>query len=194
MRYLIQQFKKYDPAAKSALEIFLLYPGFKAVLIHGIAHSLYKMKFHFMARALSEFSRLITGIDIHPGAVIGRGLIIDHGMGTVIGETSIIGNDCIIYQGVTLGGTSLQRAKRHPTLEDRVVIGAGAKILGNITIGSDTRVGANSVVIDDVPANSTMVGIPARRIAQSHGVERGQELAHQNIDPEKMTPGSRTKS
>ncbi|OFZ17743.1 MAG: serine O-acetyltransferase [Bdellovibrionales bacterium GWB1_55_8] len=179
MVYLLKRYRQYDPAAKSILEVALLYPGVKAVCLHKIAHRLARWKIPFFPRMVSELSRLITGIDIHPGARVGRGLIIDHGMGTVIGETAVIGNDVIIYQGVTLGGTELKHAKRHPTLEDHVVVGAGAKVLGNITIGTGSRIGANSVVIEDVPPNSTVVGIPARRVRQ--GVTPGEELSHQKI-------------
>ena len=180
---IIKKYKHYDPAAKGYLEVALLYPGIKAVLMHKISHALFKAKIPFFPRMVSEFSRFITGIDIHPGATIGKNLIIDHGMGTVIGETCIIGNDVIIYQGVTLGGTELKHAKRHPTLEDHVVVGAGAKVLGNITVGTGSRIGANSVVIEDVPPNSTAVGIPAKRVRQ--GVAPGEELSHQKI---KETP------
>ena len=184
MLYLLKQYRHYDPAAKSMLEVALLYPGVKAVCLHHLAHQLSKWGIPFFPRMVSEFSRFLTGIDIHPGAQIGRGLIIDHGMGTVVGETAIIGNDVIIYQGVTLGGTDLKHAKRHPTIEDGVVIGAGAKVLGNITVGTGTRIGANSVVIEDVPAHSTVVGIPARRV-RAGGVAPGEELSHQKIKEEK---------
>lgn len=176
---LLRAYKRYDPATKSYLEIALLYPGVKALAIHRAAHALIKLNIPFLPRALSELARFLTGIDIHPGAKIGKDLIIDHGMGTVIGETSVIGDQVILYQGVTLGGTHLQRVKRHPTLEDGVVIGAGAKVLGNITIGKGSRVGANSVVIEDVPANSTAVGIPARVLGK--GIRLGEELSHENI-------------
>lgn len=177
---LLKAYRRYDPATKSYLEIALLYPGVKALVLHRMAHAAYRLKMPFVPRMLSEFSRFLTGIDIHPGARIGKNFIIDHGMGTVIGETAVIGNDVIVYQGVTLGGTHLQRKKRHPTLENNVVIGAGAKILGNITIGAGSRVGANSVVIEDVPSNSTAVGIPAR-ILSNVGVVKGEELAHEKI-------------
>lgn len=180
MLTLIRRYRQYDPAAKGYLEVALLYPGIKAICFHRIAHFLYRLKIPFFPRAVSEFCRFFTGIDIHPGARIGKGLIIDHGMGTVVGETSIIGNNCILYQGVTLGGTHLNPIKRHPTLEDNVVIGAGAKILGNITIGKGSRVGANSVVIEEVPPNSTVVGIPARLVLKQ-GVAPGEELSHEKI-------------
>jgi serine O-acetyltransferase len=177
---LVSAYLKYDPATKSALEVIFLYPGFKAVIHHRIAHALYKMKVPFFPRAISEWSRFITGIDIHPGATIGKNLIIDHGMGVVIGETAEIGDDCLIYHGVTLGGVDLNPVKRHPTLKNGVVVGAGAKILGNITIGECSRVGANSVVIKDVPSHSTVTGIPAKLVAQK-GVLPGEELKHDQI-------------
>lgn len=162
-RELLTAIKKYDPAATSRIEIALLYPGFHAILLHSIAHALWKRGFKIPGRLVSEFSRHFTGIEIHPGAHLGDLVIIDHGMGIVIGETSVIGNRVIIYQGVTLGGTSLERGvKRHPTIGDNVVIGCGAKIFGNITIGDGAKIGANSVVLSDVPPNSTVVGIPGR--------------------------------
>lgn len=158
----LRAYMNYDPAAKSMLEVALLYPGPKAILFHRIAHSLYEAKLHFAARAVSEFARWWTGIEIHPGAKIGQRLVIDHGMGVVIGETSEIGNDCIIFHGVTLGGSKFDPVKRHPTIGNRVLIGAGAKILGPITLGDGSRVGANSVVAKDVPAGATVVGNPMR--------------------------------
>jgi serine O-acetyltransferase len=177
---LIRAYLKYDPATKSALEVLFLYPGIKAVMLHRLAHHLHLAKVPFFPRAVSELSRFLTGIDIHPGAKIGRNLIIDHGMGVVIGETAVIGNDCLIYHGVTLGGVDLNPVKRHPTLQDGVVVGAGAKILGNITIGAHSRIGANSVVIKDVPPNSTATGIPAK-IVDQRGVVPGEELKHDQI-------------
>ncbi len=157
-----------DPAARSRLEIALLYPGLHAVWIHRISHALWKRGFKLLARWLSQLARGLTGIEIHPGATIGRRLFIDHGMGVVIGETAEIGDDVILYHGVTLGGTSLQKGKRHPTIGDRVTIGAGAKILGNITIGSDSRIGANAVVVKSVPENSVVVGVPGQIVKRSH--------------------------
>ena len=177
---LIRAYLKYDPATKSALEVLFLYPGIKAVMLHRLAHNMYRAKVPFFPRAVSEFSRFLTGIDIHPGAKIGKNLIIDHGMGVVIGETAVIGNHCLIYHGVTLGGVDLNPVKRHPTLQDGVVVGAGAKILGNITIGEHSRIGANSVVIKDVPPNSTATGIPAKVVSQK-GVLPGEELKHDQI-------------
>jgi serine O-acetyltransferase len=177
---LIRAYLKYDPATKSALEVLFLYPGIKAVMLHRLAHNMYKAGVPFFPRAVSELSRFLTGIDIHPGAKIGKNLIIDHGMGVVIGETAVIGDDCLIYHGVTLGGVDLNPVKRHPTLQNKVVVGAGAKILGNITIGEHSRIGANSVVIKDVPAHSTATGIPAKIVDQK-GVLPGEELKHDQI-------------
>ena len=159
--------KERDPAAKGLLEIILCYPGFQALIIHRVSHQLWKFKLPLLPRVLSHISRFITGVEIHPGAKIGRGVFIDHGMGVVIGETSEIGNRCLLYQGVTLGGTGKESGKRHPTLEDNVVIGAGAKVLGAIYIGTNTRIGAGSVVVKNVEANSTVVGIPGRIVHQS---------------------------
>jgi serine O-acetyltransferase len=158
----LMAYRRYDPAAKSLLEIALLYPGPKAVLLHRIAHFFYQMRFFFVARLFCEISRCWTGVEIHPGAKIGKRLVIDHGMGTVIGETAEIGDDCLIFQGVTLGGNSFEPKKRHPTLKNRVVIGSGAKILGPITLHDGVKVGSNSVVTKDAEANTTLVGIPAK--------------------------------
>jgi serine O-acetyltransferase len=151
-----------DPAARSYLEILTTYPGVHAILFHRIAHKIWKIKLFWLGRLISHISRFLTGIEIHPGAVIGSRLFIDHGMGVVIGETSIIGDDCTIYHGVTLGGTSWKQGKRHPTLENKVVVGAGAKILGPIIIGSGAKIGSNAVVVKDIPKNVVAVGIPAR--------------------------------
>lgn len=175
---LLQDYRRYDPAAQSLLEIFLFYPGIKAILFHRVAHSLFLMGVPLLPRFISECARFITGIDIHPGAKLGA-VIIDHGMGVVIGETAIVGNGVIIYQGVTLGGTSLRREKRHPTIGDGVVIGAGAKVLGAIEIGAGTRIGSNSVVVESVPAHSTVVGIPGKVIKR--GIREGEELSHEKI-------------
>jgi serine O-acetyltransferase len=149
-----------DPAAKSALEVMLLYSGLHALWSYRINHWLWIHGWRFVARALSQFSRLLTGIEIHPGAEIGHRFFVDHGMGVVIGETTIIGDDVTLYQGVTLGGTGKETGKRHPTLRDNVVVGAGARVLGNIVIGENSRVGAGSVILRDVPDNSTVVGVP----------------------------------
>lgn len=150
-----------DPAAKSIIEVILCYPGLWAIIFHRIAHKLYLKKKFVIARIISQIGRNITGIEIHPGAKIGRNLFIDHGMGVVIGETAEIGDNVTIYHGVTLGGTGKDKGKRHPTVEDNVIIGAGAKVLGPITIGKNAKIGANSVVLKDVPANVTACGIPA---------------------------------
>ena len=159
--------KERDPAAKGFLEIILCYPGFQALVLHRISHKLWKYKLPLIPRVLSQITRNITGIEIHPGAKIGRGVFIDHGMGVVIGETSEIGDRCLLYQGVTLGGTGKDSGKRHPTLQENVVVGAGAKVLGAIQIGSNTRIGAGSVVVKNVEKNSTVVGIPGRVVHQS---------------------------
>lgn len=160
----LRAYKKYDPAARSLLEIALLYPGPKVIFWHRLAHFFYNIKMNFTARLMSEIGRWLTGIEIHPGAKIGKRLVIDHGMGVVIGETAIIGDDCIIFHGVTLGGMKFEPVKRHPTLKDRVLVGAGAKLLGPITLENDSKVGANSVVTKDIPEGKTVVGIPARQI------------------------------
>jgi serine O-acetyltransferase len=179
---LLNAYCKYDPAAQSRLEVFLLYPGIKAIAFHRAAHFLKGLGVPLMPRLLGELGRWLTGIEIHPGAQIGRNVIFDHGMGIVIGETAIVGDHVILYQGVTLGGTSLERRKRHPTLECGVVVGAGAKVLGNITIGEGSRIGANSVVIENVPAHSTVVGIPGKIIQR--GVREGHELCHHELKEE----------
>tara|TARA_Y100001968_G_C19324110_1_gene700809 strand:- start:178 stop:930 length:753 start_codon:yes stop_codon:yes gene_type:complete len=159
--------KERDPAARGVWEIIFCYPGFQALSIHRISHKLWKYKLPLLPRFLSHLSRFFTGVEIHPGARIGRGVFIDHGMGVVIGETSEVGDRCLLYQGVTLGGTGKASGKRHPTLESNVVVGAGAKVLGAIRIGTNTRIGAGSVVVKDVEANSTVVGIPGRVVHQS---------------------------
>ncbi len=155
-----------DPAARNRWEVLLLYSGVHAIIMHQLAHRLYKNKWFFMARFVSQFGRFMTGIEIHPGAQIGRYVFIDHGMGVVIGETAIVGDYCVLFHGVTLGGTSTAKTKRHPTLGSHVVVGSGAKLLGNITIGHYCKIGANSVVVKDIPDNSTAVGIPAKVIRQ----------------------------
>lgn len=162
IREQIETIFREDPAAKSVIEILLCYPGLHAVLLHRLAHPLYKAGVPLLPRLISQTARWLTGIEIHPGATIGRRFFIDHGMGVVIGETAEIGNDVLIYQGVTLGGTGKESGKRHPTLGNNVVVGGGAKVLGNITIGDHARIGAGSVVIHSVPANSTVVGIPGK--------------------------------
>jgi serine O-acetyltransferase len=153
-----------DPAARSRLEVLLCYPGLHAVLIHRTAHALWRGGWLLCARLLSQFARWLTGIEIHPGARLGRRLLIDHGMGVVIGETAVIGDDVTLYQNVTLGGVSLNPGKRHPTIEDDVVIGAGAAVLGPFTVGRGARIGSNAVVLREVPPGATMVGVPARQV------------------------------
>ena len=159
--------KERDPAARGNLEIFLCYPGFQAIFLHRFTHKLWNLKLPLIPRVLSQINRTITGIEIHPGAKIGRKVFIDHGMGVVIGETAEIGDNCLLYQGVTLGGTGKNHGKRHPTLKENVVVGAGAKVLGSITVGANTRIGAGSVVVRSVQGNSTVVGIPGRVVHQS---------------------------
>lgn len=175
---LVQDYRRYDPAARSSIEVLFLYPGIKALFFYRIAHALLKWGVPFLPRMICEISRFLTGIEIHPGAKLGD-VIIDHGMGVVIGETAEVGNGVIIYQGVSLGGTSLEAVKRHPTIRDRVVIGAGAKVLGAIEIGEGTRIGSNSVVVESVPPFSTVVGIPGRIIKR--GIREGEELNHEKI-------------
>ena len=160
----IQAIAERDPAARSKLEVLLCYPGLHAVLFHRLTHSLWQAGWLVSARFLSQIARWLTGIEIHPGAELGRRLLIDHGMGVVIGETAVVGDNVTLYQQVTLGGVSLNPGKRHPTVEDDVVIGAGAAVLGPLTIGRGARVGSNAVVLKDVPAGATVVGIPARQI------------------------------
>ncbi|MDQ2901877.1 MAG: serine O-acetyltransferase [Acidobacteriota bacterium] len=177
IREQIDTIFREDPAAKSVLEIVLCYPGFHAILWHRFAHWLYTAQVPLLPRVISQWSRLITGIEIHPGAKIGRRFFIDHGMGVVLGETAEIGDDVLIYQGVTLGGTGHEKGKRHPTLGNRVVVGTGAKVLGGIRIGNNVKIGAGSVVVHSVPDNSTVVGIPGRvvRRVEANGVlEHGQ--------------------
>lgn len=159
---LLTAYQQKDPAAHSKLEIFLLYPGVHAILRHRVAHWLYKKNRRFLARWIAEGTHKRTGIDIHPGATIGERLVIDHGTGVVIGETAILGDDILLYQGVTLGGSGKDTGKRHPTLEDRVTVGAGAKILGSFTVGQGSRIAANAVVLSAVPPEATAVGVPAR--------------------------------
>jgi len=179
----IQSAFKKDPAAKCYLEVLTLYPGLHSIVMHRLAHFLYSLNIAFIPRFISEMMRFFTGIEIHPGAKIGKGLFIDHGNGVVIGETAIIGDDCLLYQGVTLGGTGKEKGKRHPTIGNNVVIGGGAKILGNINVGDNSYVGANAVVISDVPANSTIVGVPGR-ITRQDGKKIDFDLDHIHIvDP-----------
>ena len=172
-----------DPAATNYFEVLLTYAGLHAVIFYRIAHSLWSMKVPFLPRYISQLARFFTGIEIHPGARIGEGLFIDHGMGVVVGETAIIGDNVLLYQGVTLGGTGKERGKRHPTIGNNVVVGAGAKILGNITIGDNSYIGSNAVVIKDVPPNSTVVGVPGR-ITKQDGKKIDISLDHIHVlDP-----------
>jgi serine O-acetyltransferase len=186
IREQIDTIFREDPAAKSVLEIVLCYPGFHAALMHRVAHWLYRKDVPLMPRVISQVSRFLTGIEIHPGAIIGRRFFIDHGMGVVIGETAEIGDDVLIYQGVTLGGTGNEQGKRHPTIGNNVVIGTGAKVLGSIRIGNNCKIGAGSVVVRPVPDHSTVVGVPGRVVRQrvpggvlDHGMlpdPEGQEI------------------
>ncbi len=174
-----------DPAAKNLLEVILCYPGLHALVAYRFAHRLYKWNIPLVPRVISYLTRIITGIEIHPGAEIGRRFFIDHGEGVVIGETTIIGDDVLIYQQVTLGGTGKESGKRHPTLGNNVIVGAGAKVLGNITIGDNVRIGAGSVVVEDVPEHSTVVGIPGRVVHRAV-IDKQGNLMHNRIpDPVK---------
>jgi serine O-acetyltransferase len=176
IREQIDTIFREDPAAKSVVEILTCYPGFHAVLAHRLAHTLYRWRVPLLPRVISQVSRFFTQIEIHPGASIGHRFFIDHGSGVVIGETAIIGDDVLLYQGVTLGGTGGERGKRHPTLGNRVVIGTGAKVLGNINIGDNVKIGAGSVVVHNVPDNSTVVGVPGRvvRVRPEGVLEHGR--------------------
>lgn len=172
-----------DPAVKSKLEILLCYPGFHAIRLHRIAHALYRRRFFLLARLVSQWSRFLTGIEIHPGAKIGKGLFIDHGAGVVIGETAEIGDNVTIYQGVTLGGTGKEKGKRHPTIGNDVMISTGAKVLGNITVGDRAKIGAGAVVVHSVPPDSTVVGVPGRVVRRA-GKRVGIDLDHGDLpDP-----------
>ncbi len=179
----LDAYMKRDPAAKSKLEVLLLYPGVHAILAHRIAHKLYKKGYNFTARAISQISRLYTGIEIHPGATIGKRFVIDHGMGVVIGETAIIGDDVLVYQGVTLGGSGKEKKKRHPTIENGVMVGCGAKVLGSFTVGEGSRVASNAVVLNEIPKEATAVGIPAK-VVRIKGEKPEETLDHVHIpDP-----------
>jgi serine O-acetyltransferase len=181
----VRMIKERDPAVKNAVEIFLCYPGLHAIWLHRIANALYQKKWFTTARLVSHFSRWITGIEIHPGAKIGRRLFIDHGMGVVIGETAEIGDDCLIYKGVVLGGTTLKKRKRHPTLGNRVIVGSNSTILGAITISDGARIGSNSVVIKPVPPGATVVGVPGRIVESlTADVKAELDFEHGNLpDP-----------
>jgi serine O-acetyltransferase len=180
----IRTIKERDPAAKNAVEIFLCYPGLHAIWLHRVAHSFYQRRWYTTARLISHFNRGFTGIEIHPGAKIGRRLFIDHGMGVVIGETAEIGEDCLIYKGVVLGGTTLEKKKRHPTLGNRVIIGSNSTVLGAITIGDGARIGSGSVVVKPVPAGATVVGVPARIVESLTPEKEELDFEHGNLpDP-----------
>ena len=166
-----------DPAARSALEVFFMYPGFKALMRHRIAHRLYKKGYKFLATLISSKTRRKYGIEIHPAAKIGSGVFIDHGMGVVIGETAVVGDNCTIYQGVTLGGTGKHKGKRHPTIGNNVLIGCGAKVLGPFTVGDNSKIAANAVVLQEVPPNCTCVGIPARIVRRNN-----EKIVDNNFD------------
>mgnify|MGYP000942760617 CR=1 FL=1 len=174
-----------DPAAKGLVEVLLCYPGLHAIIMHRISYWLYQRKFFLIARLLSQVTRFFTGIEIHPGAKIGKGLFIDHGMGVVIGETAEIGDNVTIYQGVTLGGTGKEKGKRHPTIGNNVVIGAGAKLLGSFTVGDNAKIGAGAVVLKSVPSNTTVVGVPGKVVAmEGLRVTEGVDLEHADLpDP-----------
>ena len=186
----LRAYQARDPAARSRLEIFLLYPGVHATLYHRLAHFLYRHRLKFLARFVSQWSRFWTGIEIHPGAKIGRRLVIDHGMGIVIGETAEVGDDCLIYHGVTLGGTGKDHGKRHPTIGNNVLIGCGAKVLGPFKVGDNARIAANSVVLSEVPPDATAVGIPAQivRIAgkTTHYADEVDQTSVENPTLEKL--------
>ena len=175
LRAEIKAIKEKDPAARSTLEIFLCYPGFWALIMHRVSHWLWKHSFKLLARMNSNLARFLTGIEIHPGATFGKRVFIDHGMGVVVGETAIVGDDVLLYQGVILGGTSTEKTKRHPTVEKGVIVGAGAKVMGNITIGEYSKIGTGAVVLKDVPPQSTCVGVPGR-IVKRRGVR------HEEVD------------
>ena len=183
IRYDVAAIRDRDPAATSDLEVMLLYSGFHAVTLHRAAHALHKKGHKLSARALSQGAKFLTGIEIHPGATIGKGLVIDHGSGVVIGETAEIGDNCTLYQGVTLGGTGKHTGKRHPTLGDNVMVGSGAKVLGPFTVGDGAKIASNAVVLEAVPENATAVGVPAR-VVRINGKRVGDALDHVHIpDP-----------
>ncbi len=189
MREDVATVQEKDPAARSAIEVVLCYPGVHALWLHRGAHGLWKAGLSTLARCVSHLGRFLTGIEIHPGAQVGRRVFIDHGMGVVIGETAEIGDDCTIYQGVTLGGTSLDRGKRHPTLGRGVVVGAGAKVLGPFLVGDGARIGSNSVVIKEVPAGATALGIPARMIVEEADRRREAQAVKMGFSAYAVTQG-----
>jgi serine O-acetyltransferase len=183
MLELLRSVRQRDPASRSALEVLLAYPGVHAIALHRVAHALHRLGAHLPARLLSHLTRWLTGIEIHPGALIGRRVFIDHGMGTVIGQTAVVEDDCTLYQGVTLGGTGKRQGKRHPTVGRGSVVGAGAKVLGDIRLGANVKVGAGSVVVRDVPDHCTVVGVPARVVGTDTRVH-AELLDHADlIDP-----------
>ena len=183
IKYDVAAIRDRDPAATSDLEVMLLYSGFHAVQCHRAAHALHKSGHKFSARAISQFAKFMTGIEIHPGATIGKGLVIDHGSGVVIGETAEIGDNCTLYQGVTLGGTGKDSGKRHPTLGDNVLVGSGAKVLGPFKVGDGAKIASNAVVLEEVPENATAVGVPAR-VVRINGIKVKDELDQVHIpDP-----------
>ena len=191
LRDEIKAIKQKDPAARSTLEIFLCYPGFYALLFHRVSHWLWNHSLKLLARINSNIARFLTGIEIHPGATFGKRVFIDHGMGVVVGETAIVGDDVLLYQGVILGGTSTEKTKRHPTLERGVIVGAGAKVMGNITIGEYSKIGTGAVVLKDVPAESTCVGVPGR-IVKCKGVSyKKVDLNHDKL-PDPVADAIRT--
>lgn len=190
LRSEIRAIKQNDPAARSTIEIFLCYPGFYALLFHRLSHYLWNHSFKLFARFISTISRFLTGIEIHPGAQFGKRVFIDHGMGIVVGETTIVGDDVLIYQGVVLGGTTTQKTKRHPTIEKGVIIGAGAKVMGNITIGEYSKIGTGAVVLKDVPPESTCVGVPGR-IVKSKNKSHVVDLEHNKL-PDPVADAIRT--
>ncbi len=193
LREDVASVKERDPAARSAWEVLTCYPGLHAIWIHRIAHWFWTHRLHWLGRLTSHVGRWLTGIEIHPGVVIGRRVFIDHGMGTVIGETAEIGDDCTIYQGVTLGGTSLYRGtKRHPTLGRRVVVSAGAKVLGGFTVGDDAKIGSNAVVLKEVPAGATVVGVPGRLVDQSAKEAKSTQFAAYGVVPGQEDPYLKT--
>ncbi|WP_432645617.1 serine O-acetyltransferase [Methanobrevibacter sp.] len=187
----IKAVKEKDPAARSTLEIFLCYPGFYGLLMHRVSHWLWNHSFKLLARMNSNLARFITGIEIHPGATFGKRVFIDHGMGVVVGETAVVGDDVLIYQGVILGGTSTEKTKRHPTIEKGVIIGAGAKVMGNITIGEYSKIGTGAVVLKDVPSESTCVGVPGRIVKRKGVPHEKVDLDHNKL-PDPVADAIRT--
>lgn len=182
----IKSMKEKDPSIKSSIEV-ILYPGFWILICHSLAHKLYKKKLFFVSRLISQLGRFFTGIEIHPGAIIGEGLFIDHGMGVVIGETCRIGDNVIIYQGVTLGGTGKEKGKRHPTIGNNVLIGSGVKVLGPIKIGDNSRIGAGSVVLQNIEPNSTVVGVPGRAIKRKEQLNKSTETLDHGKYPDPIS-------